>query len=103
MPVYRQGPINIQQGNSAAFAVEFLDSDGELTVPLTANLQISYVNLTNSTVTETVALSETNEFFTGIWSSTSAALGLATWVATGTSTDASATGQLRILQRQSTY
>ena len=103
MPVYRQGPINIQQGNSAAFAVEFLDSDDELTVPLTASLQISYTNLSNSSVTETVSLSESNSFFVGTWSSTSAALGTASWVATGDSTNASAIGQLRIIQRASTY
>lgn len=102
--VYISGPINIEAGNSAVFTIEFLSSIGELVVPSTANLTVTYVNTSNVGVTDTVSLSETNSFFTGTWSSTSASLGLATWEATMSgSTVVQATGQLRILQRQSTY
>lgn len=102
MTVFISGPINIEQGNSASFAIEFLDSSGDLTVPSSADLSITYVNTSNISTTDSVTLTEDNSFWTGTWSSASAALGLATWVATGGSTTISATGQLRILQRQST-
>lgn len=104
MPVFQSGPVNIEQGNSATFNVEFLDSNGSLTVPSSGLIVVTYVNTGNSSQSDSVDLSESNSFFTGTWSSTSAALGLATWVATmGGSTETQATGQLRILQRQSTY
>lgn len=102
--VYNSGPINIEAGNSALFTIEFLSSAGLLTVPSTANLTVTYVNTSNVGVTDTVSLTETNSFFMGTWSSTSAALGLATWQATmAGSSVVQASGQLRILQRQSTY
>ncbi len=104
MTVYASGPINIEQGNTAQFTVEFLSSTGELTVPSSADLNISYTNILNASVTDNVSLTLTDSFFTGTWSSTSAALGLATWVTTmAGSTLTQASGQLRILQRQSTY
>ena len=104
MTVYDSGPINIQQGNSANFTVEFLSSLNELTVPSSAYIHISYTNLSASSVSEDFDLTENNSFFTGTWSSTSAALGLATWIAYAAgSTTGQATGQLRIVQRQSTY
>lgn len=104
MTVFDSGPINIQQGNSASFTVEFLSSIGELSVPSSAYITVSYTDITNTSVSETVDLTNTNSFFTGTWSSTSAALGLATWIAiAATSTTTQATGQLRIVQRQSTY
>lgn len=103
MTVYASGPVNLESGNTASFAIEFLDSDGNLTVPSTTNMVITYLNTSNASTSETITLSESNSFFTGSWSSTSAALGLATWSVTMTgSTNTQATGQLRILQRQST-
>lgn len=99
--VYNSGPVNIQTGNSANFTVEYLDSDGSLTVPSTGTITVTYTNTSNATQTDTVDLTESNEFFTGTWSSTSAALGLATWVATCSgSTSTQATGQIRVIQRQ---
>jgi len=101
--VYNSGPVNIEQGNSANFTVEFLDSNRALTVPSGGTLTISYTNTSNVATSETITLTESNSFFTGTWSSTSASLGLATWVAvTDDSTDTQATGQIRVLQRQST-
>lgn len=100
---FNSGPFNIQQGNSANFVIEFLDSSGSLTVPSTASLSVTYTNTLNASQTDSVTLTETNSFFTGTWSSTSAALGLAVWTATRTgSTETQSTGQLRIIQRQST-
>lgn len=103
MTVYNSGPVNIEKGNSAQFAIEFLDSSGDLTVPSSGNMTVVYTNTSLATQTDTVTLTESNSFFTGTWSSTSAALGLATWSVTmAGSTTVQATGQIRILQRQST-
>lgn len=101
MTVYNSGPVNIQQGNSASFTVEFLDTSGNLTVPSSGTMTVSYTNTSNVATTETIALTNSNSFFTGTWSSASAALGLATWVATCTgSTTTQATGQIRVIERQ---
>lgn len=92
-------PINITQGNTARFVVEFFDSDGELTVPSSGTLTISYIDRSALTSTSTdIGLSQTNSFFLGTWSSTGAALGLATWSvsAPGITTPA-ATGQIRVI------
>ncbi len=97
---FLSGPFNIQQGNSAQFAVEFFDSLGSLSVPPSASMTVTYTNTANSSQTDNVTLSLNGGFFTGTWSSTSAALGLATWSAiTALSTVQIATGQLRVIQR----
>lgn len=94
------GPINIQQGNSANFTVEFFDSLGSLSVPPSASMSVTYTNTSNANQVDSVTLSPNGSFFTGTWSSTSAALGIATWIAlTSLSTVQLATGQLRIIQR----
>lgn len=103
MTVYNSGPVNIEQGNSANFTIEFLDSTGSLTVPSSANLTVAYTNTSFSSQTDTVSLSLSNDFYVGTWSSTSANLGVAIWTATSaTGSSVGATGQLRIIQRQST-
>lgn len=99
--VFNSGPINIEQGNTANFAVEFLDSSGNISTPSSGTINISYTNTAGSTVTDTVSLTNTNSIFTGTWSSTSAALGLATWIAlSASSTTTQATGQIRVIERQ---
>ncbi len=104
MPIYQSGPFNIEQGNTAAFVVEFLSSAGILTVPSTTRFIVTYTNTSNSSTVDTVTLTEVNNFFNGSWSSTSAALGLATWSVTATgSTLVQDSGQLRIIQRRSSY
>lgn len=103
MTVYQSGPVNIEQNNSADFTVEFLDAAGNLTVPSSCNFTITYTNNSNSTQIDTVTMTESNSFFSGTWPSTSAALGLATWSVTmAGSAVVQATGQIRVLQRQST-
>lgn len=104
MTVFNSGPINIEQGNTANFTVEFLDSSGSTTVPSAGSMTVAYVNTSNAAQTDSVILTGNGSFFTGLWSSTSAALGLATWIAlTTASTITQATGQIRVIQRQSTY
>src|SRR5271156_1374696 len=100
MAQFLSGPFNMQQGNSAAFVVEFLDINGLYTVPLSPGMTVSYTNPSYAPQVDTVTLLSVGGFFNGTWSSTSAALGLATWLATGPSSVQVATGQLRILQRK---
>lgn len=101
MPTYNSGPFNIEQGNTATFAVEFLDSSGNLSVPSSANMTVTFVNTSNASQTDTVDLVQVGEFFTGSWASTLSALCTATWrVTAANSTSTQGTGQLRIIQRQ---
>src|ERR1019366_221171 len=91
------GPVNITQNNSAQFAIEFL-SNNSLTVPSSGNLTVSYTNNSNAAQTDTVTLTLNNSFYQGTWSSTSSALGLATWTLTAAgSTSTQQTGQLKII------
>lgn len=100
---FNSGPFNIEKENSAEFVIEFIDANGNLTVPSSADLTVTYVNTSNSSQIDSVALSNTNEFFIGTWSSTSSALGLALWEITcAGSTVIQSRGKLRIIQRQST-
>jgi hypothetical protein len=101
MPVFQSGPFNIEQGNSANFTVEFLDSNGFLSVPPSASMTVTYVNTSFAQQVDTVSLVVNNSFFTGTWSSVLSSLCLATWSATTSlSTALIATGQLRIIQRR---
>jgi len=97
---FLSGPFNLQQGNSVEFVVEFLDSNSNLSIPAVANMAVTYTNTSNLSQTDTTNMTLTGSFYTSTWSSTSAALGLATWVATAGSTVQIATGQLRVIQRQ---
>lgn len=98
---FLSGPVNIQQGNQANFVVEFLDSNGDVTIPSSGTLTITFINTAGSTASTTIALTAVNSFFTGTWSlSSTAALGLATWSATAPGiTSPAATGQIRVIDR----
>lgn len=73
-------PVNITQGNSAAFTVAFHDSNGNLTVPAGGQLILNYVNITTlASTTATVTLNIEGEFFTATWASSVAATGLVPW------------------------
>lgn len=101
MITFQSGPFNMEQGNSIFFTVEFLDQNGFTSVPSSASMTVAYTNTSNSSQTDTVVLSQANRFFTGTWSSTSAALGYATWTAIANSSVGSvAQGQLRVIQRK---
>lgn len=97
MPQTIFGPVNVSQGNSAKFVIEFLSS-GILSVPSSGNLTVAYTNTANSSQTDTVTLTVNNSFFTGTWSSTSATLGIATWTLTAAgSTSTQQTGLIRVI------
>jgi len=100
---FASGPINIAQGNSAVFTVEFFDAAGFTSIPSSASMTITYTNTSNSLQVDTVNLIHNNSFFyfTGGWSSISAAPGLATYTAiANSSVTPVANGQLRIIQRK---
>jgi hypothetical protein len=101
MTVFQSGPFNIEQGNSANFTVEFFDSNGFLSVPPSASMTVTYVNISAASQVDNVTLVTNGSFFTGTWSSVLSSLCLATWVATTSlSTVQIATGQLRVIQRK---
>jgi hypothetical protein len=99
--VFLSGPFNIEQGNSVQFVVEFFDSNNVFTTPSADTMNVVYINTSNVQQTDLVGLTSVGGFFTGTWSSTSAALGLATWTAVALpSSVQAATGQIRVIQRK---
>jgi hypothetical protein len=99
MPISPSGPFNIEQGNSANFTVEFFDINGLLAIPVGPSMTISYINISNINQIDTITLTPSNNFFTGTWSSASAALGLANYSTVAASVQV-ATGQIRVIQRK---
>ena len=98
MPQSDFGPVNMTQGNSAKFLLEFTDSNGNVTVPSSANLTVTYINSANAQQVDTVTLSLTGSFWTGTWSSTSASYGLANWSLTGSGSSIVAqNGSIRVI------
>lgn len=100
MPQSDFGPVNIIQGNSAAFTLEFFDSNGITTTPSSANLTVTYTSIYagNPIQVDNVTLTLVGSFWNGTWSSTSATTGLAQWVVTATGSAAVAqSGTLRII------
>lgn len=98
MPQIDWGPYPITQGNSAFFTAEFFDSNGNTTTPSAATLNITYTDLNNATVTESITMDATGSFFTCTWNSAPAAFGLADWniTVTGNSTTFQ-NGQIRVI------
>ena len=97
---FQSGPFNMEQGNSAAFVIDFFDINGVLSIPSAPGMTVTYTNTSNATQVDTVTLTQNGSFFNGTWSSTSAALGLATWLTTSPSSVQVSTGQIRVLQRK---
>lgn len=90
------GPVNITYGNSAYFTAEFYDANGNITVPISATLSITYMNINNVSQTDNVTLTPNNSFLNGTWSSTNAVPGLAPW--TITAFGASSASQIGIIR-----
>ena len=88
---------NIKQGNTAQFVAEFLDADGDLTIPAGAVLNIDYpLGITSASTS--ITMTQQDSFFTATWSSSVSDLGLAPWNITATgSTVSQAQGDLRII------
>jgi hypothetical protein len=88
---------NVKQGNTAQFVAEFLDINGNLTVPGGAFLNITYP-LGLTTASTSISMTQQNSFFTATWSSCLSDLGPAPWNITASgSTVSQAQGDLRII------
>lgn len=97
---YKGGTYKIQQGHSVRFIVEIFDRNGSASLPEEAGIMVVYMNTSHTSQTDNVSLFKTGRIFTGIWSSTSSALGEALWsVIIPPSTFQVATGKLKIVQR----
>jgi len=88
---------NVKSGNTAQFVAEFLDANGNITVPASGTLTIVYpVGLTS--VSTAITMIQQNSFFTATWLSSVSDLGAATWAITSIgTTSAAANGDLRII------
>lgn len=91
-------PVNILQGNTAEFVVEFLSSDtGELVSPTSASVTVYYY-VNGSATSTSITLTENNSFWTGSWSTSGADLGTVTWTtASSATTNPAASGTIRII------
>lgn len=90
-------PVNITQGNTARFIVEFLDSSGNLSSPDGGTLDITYPTGVTSASTS-IALTASGSFYTANWDSSVSALGTADWSVTATgSLIAADSGTLRVI------
>ncbi len=90
-------PFNVTQGSTVEFTVEFFNANGVLTVPSSATLTVTYTTTSGGSSSTTVALTQSNSFFTGTWGSGVAALGLATVSITAPGQATPTTATLRIL------
>lgn len=90
-------PVNITQGNTARFVVEFLDANDDLVVPSSGTLVINYINVSTLVSTSaTIGLTQTGSFFTGDWASGASTLGIVSWTVSAPDV-ASTDGTLRII------
>ena len=89
-------PTNILYGNTAEFVVEFLDSDGNVTVPDSGTLVITYTTTAGSSTSDSISLTLSGSFWTGSWDSSVAALGQVEWSVSAPTVSAT-TGYLRII------
>jgi hypothetical protein len=90
-------PVNITQGSTVSFTVEFLDSSGNLTVPSSATLTMTYTSITGTTASSVIAMTRSNSFFTATWGSGQAAYGMANYSITAPGQATPTTGSLRLI------
>lgn len=92
-------PINARLGSTLEFTVEFFDSSNVLTVPSSATLTITYPLAANSLTLVSCAIGMTpaGSFFTAIWGSGVAALGLSSYSISAPGQATPTAGTLRLL------
>lgn len=89
-------PYNITLGSTVAFTVEFLDSNGDLTVPSSATLTMTYTTVAGATASSNITMTQSNSFFTATWGSGVAALGMANYSINAPGQTTPTTGSLRL-------
>lgn len=95
------GPYNVTQGSTVEFTVEFFDASGVLTVPTSATLTMIYTTVIGATATQSIAMTQSGSFFTAIWGSGVAKLGLAIFSIGAPGQATATTGSLRLLNPSS--
>jgi hypothetical protein len=70
-------PFNVTSGSTVVFTVVFFDANGEITVPTSATITVTYPLSSNPLTTTSCAIDMTavGDFFTATWGSGVAALG----------------------------
>lgn len=87
---------NVKAGNSCQFVAEFVDINGNITIPAGATLTLVYpVGLTPTSTS--ISMSQTNSLFTATWASSVSDLGAVTWNIAGLGSSAIIAGDLRII------
>lgn len=62
-------PFNLTIGSTAAFTANFLDVNGNITVPTSAQMTITYPPSSNplTTVSTVIGMSQSGQIFVGTW------------------------------------
>lgn len=91
-------PFNLTIGSTGVITAIFTDANGNLVVPSSATLTITYAPSSNSltTVSTTIGMTQSGSFFTGSWPTAVAAAGLATVAVTAPGQSSALTAQLRL-------
>lgn len=91
-------PVNVLQGNTVQFVVEFLSSaTGAIASPTSASITVFY-HVGGTATSTTFDLSASGSFWTGSWDTTGADLGIVTYTtASSATTNPASTGDLRII------
>lgn len=90
--------FNLTKGNAAQFIIEFLDTNGVLTIPAGGEIDITYTSGT-TTASTAIALTRNGSFFTALWDTSIADYGPGSFkvFAVGSTVVPASTGSLRIL------
>ncbi len=91
-------PINVTTGSTVEFTVEFFSSANVLTVPSSATITITYPPVANplTTVSCAIGMTQAGSFFTALWGTGVAAIGLSSYSVSGAGQASPTTGTLRI-------
>jgi len=87
---------NVTYGNMCEFIAEFVSTNNQITVPLSATLNLNYP--TGLTYTScSINMIQSQNFFTATWLSSVSDLGAAFWNITSFASTVNAQGDLRII------
>lgn len=90
-------PFNITQGSTVEFTVSFLDATGNITVPSSATLTVTYTTFAGSTAATVIPMTPIGSFFTANWGSGASAYGIANYSIAAPGQASPTTGVLRLL------
>lgn len=87
-------PYNATLGSTVGFTVVFFDTSSNITVPTSATLTVTYPPSSNNltTVSCSIGMTATGNYFTATWGSGVASYGLSSYAATAPGIPSSAPG-----------